>query len=64
MNKPDWKYAPPWATYLAMDSTGTWFWHEFEPELECGEWENTGMTSISSSENNYIMAADTLEKRL
>lgn len=63
MNKPDWNDAPEWANYLAMDNTGIWYWHELEPEQEYGVWDNPGMTSKSSPEDNYIMAADTLEKR-
>lgn len=29
--KPDWKDAPEWARYLAMDEHGTWCWYEEEP---------------------------------
>lgn len=29
--KPDWKDAPPWARWLAMDEDGEWFWYEKEP---------------------------------
>ena len=31
MNKPNWKDAPEWANYLAMDSDGSWYWFELEP---------------------------------
>jgi hypothetical protein len=31
MSKPDWKDAPEWANYLAMDSDGLWAWHEKKP---------------------------------
>lgn len=31
MNKPLWKDAPPWASYLAQDITGKWHWYEEEP---------------------------------
>ena len=30
--KPDWKDAPPWARYMAMDETGVWMWYEAEPD--------------------------------
>lgn len=30
--KPDWKDAPEWANWLAMDQDGEWIWHEHEPE--------------------------------
>ena len=34
MNKPDWKDAPEWANYLAMDNSGEWWAHEFIPTKE------------------------------
>jgi hypothetical protein len=30
--KPDWKDAPEWANWLAMDEDGSWYWYESEPE--------------------------------
>jgi hypothetical protein len=35
--KPEWKDAPEWAKYLAMDEDGTWWWYEFEPKLGNGD---------------------------
>ncbi|QRI46348.1 hypothetical protein [Xanthomonas phage X2] len=32
--KPDWKDAPEWARYLAMDLDGRWCWFEHEPEYD------------------------------
>lgn len=29
--KPDWKDAPEWANWLAMDPDGGWCWFEKEP---------------------------------
>jgi hypothetical protein len=29
--KPEWKDAPEWAKYLAMDEDGRWWWYELEP---------------------------------
>lgn len=29
--KPDWKDAPEWAEWLAMDGDGEWNWYEYEP---------------------------------
>ena len=29
--KPDWKDAPEWANYLAMDADGSWYWFGKEP---------------------------------
>ena len=31
MSKPDWKDAPEWANYLAMDADGEWCWYEYSP---------------------------------
>jgi len=31
--KPDWKDAPDWAQWLAIDELGEWWWFEFEPKL-------------------------------
>jgi hypothetical protein len=31
--KPDWKDAPEWANYLAMDKSGDWFWYASRPAL-------------------------------
>lgn len=39
MNKPDWKDAPEWAEYLAMDADGTWFWYEQAPTARGGGWD-------------------------
>jgi hypothetical protein len=42
--KPDWKDAPEWALWLAMDKTGTWYWYEKKPEptgiLRDWNWRN------------------------
>ena len=29
--KPDWKDAPKWAKYLAMDDRYIWYWMEYKP---------------------------------
>lgn len=31
MNKPNWKNAPEWANWLAMDGNGEWFWYQYKP---------------------------------
>lgn len=40
--KPDWKDAPEWANYLAMDSNGEWFWYECPPESGSKTWIVSG----------------------
>lgn len=37
MIKPEWKTAPEWANYVAMDACGKWFWFENEPVLDAAE---------------------------
>ena len=39
---PNWKQAPAWAHYVAMDNTGDWGWHEHEPHAGKHEWESKG----------------------
>lgn len=38
--KPDWKDAPEWASWLALDEYGTWYWFELEPEWDSPGWDN------------------------
>lgn len=38
MDKPDWKGAPQWASYLAMNENGDWFWYEHSPIARFGIW--------------------------
>jgi hypothetical protein len=40
--KPDWKDAPEWARYLAMDKNGSWLWYENEPTPNSTLWESHG----------------------
>ena len=35
--KPDWKDAPEWAEWLAMDGNGAWVWHATEPFFDIGD---------------------------
>lgn len=36
--KPDWRGAPEWANFLAMDADGEWHWFEYFPEELNVEW--------------------------
>lgn len=36
--KPDWKDAPEWAQWLAMDKNGQWYWYELKPLRAITEW--------------------------
>jgi len=31
---PDWRTAPRWADYLAMNLDCRWYWFEYEPEYD------------------------------
>lgn len=31
--KPDWRNAPAWATVLAQDISGYWYWYEEAPTM-------------------------------
>lgn len=35
--KPDWKDAPEWAQWLAMDGGGRWYWYEMRPTFIVSE---------------------------
>lgn len=45
--KPDWKDAPDWANYLAMDAGGIWRWHRKEPKPLRFWWSGTTSTSFA-----------------
>lgn len=59
--KPDWKDAPKWANWLAMDGNGGWYWHERRPQnTESWCWIPTGrITPV----NELPGWQDTLEER-
>ena len=40
--KPDWKDAPEWANYLAMDESGDWYWYDGVPEPSRASWVSFG----------------------
>lgn len=40
--KPDWKDAPEWANYLAMDDDGEWCWYEERPVPRINFWVSDG----------------------
>lgn len=45
MSKPKWEDAPDWASYLAMDFDGQWYWYEKKPSLDiesCFYWAKGG----------------------
>lgn len=56
--KPDWKTAPDWANYLAMDEDGGWTWFEDRPRKGSNYWYG------GKSQRVYGTWAESLEKRL
>lgn len=61
--KPDWKDAPEWAEYVAMDSDGHWWWYQLEPKYVCGEWTEPSKHGLVAIVNNLLGSLDSLEKR-
>jgi len=59
--KPDWKDAPEWAKWLAMDEDGSWYWYEKEPYSGDGEWYGAG--GQLSHVGQTISWEDSLTKR-
>jgi len=49
--KPEWRHAPSWANYMAMDRNGEWFWFENEPKLD--EAENIWRPNQGRNERAY-----------
>lgn len=60
--KPDWKDAPNWANWLAMDKDGEWWWFENEPELRESWWE-PGCGHLRKADMDYYSWTGTLEYR-
>ena len=59
--KPDWSSAPEWAAWLAMDSSGEWFWYEFEPRDGGHYWSADNGRVETAFEQAYWR--DTLEQK-
>ena len=63
MNKPDWKDAPPWANYLAMNIDEEWYWYKEEPYLDpYFIWHSYGNEQLAGYHEPYN-AVETKEKR-
>ena len=54
MNKPEWKDAPDWAQWLAMDANGDWYWYELEPDYNGEEWEHIGVIRASAILEDFV----------
>jgi hypothetical protein len=52
--KPDWKDAPKWASHLAMDENGQWWWFENEPlKSETCWYTDLGKIELAFSPYNH-----------
>ena len=45
--KPDWKDAPEWAQWLAMDGDGAWWWFQNEPEYTHASYQWNALGSVA-----------------
>jgi hypothetical protein len=66
MNKPDWKDAPEWARWLAMDGDGSWWWYEQKPrwiKLTSQWWRKAGSHKTFAIEGVGPKPYGTLEQR-
>lgn len=65
MSKPDWKDAPEWANWLAMDGDGRVFWYEKMPKpgLSLQVWNPTSGKARLAGASSSPSWIDTLEER-
>ena len=49
--KPDWKDAPEWVRWVAMQPDGGWFWFADKPELRYGCWKANPNSKWMSAPN-------------
>ena len=56
--KPNWKDAPEWANWLAMDLGGYWWWYEYKPKF------SSWYTGFISSGKGDFTAAGTCNTQL
>jgi hypothetical protein len=54
--KPDWKDAPDWANWLAMDADGTWVWFAARPEWS--DWEDEWIIPDEENDERYEAVSD------
>ena len=59
--KPNWDEAPSWATHLAMDSDGRWYWYGGKPNNNNSNW--TTVNKCTPAEVYWDRWEETLEQR-
>ena len=57
--KPNWKDAPDWANWLAMNEDGAWTWFEEKPNPRVISWASLH----PYSSNSEVTIFDTLEEK-
>jgi len=60
---PDWKDAPSWANWLAMDSDGFWYWYENRPFAGNKIFRGDG-TFVNVSEDQELVISDNWKESL
>lgn len=60
MTKIDWSTAPEWAKYVAMDSSGEWFWFEEKPNCLSNIWLGGKSQTVRFNNSDW---KDTLQER-
>jgi hypothetical protein len=60
--KPDWKAAPAWARFLAMDAGGDWYWYATAPKWNGSSWITETPDYICEA-TVFIAANQSLEER-
>lgn len=62
--KPDWKDAPAWANWLAMDDDGWWYWYEIQPKWNrFGVWDIRGAGQVVHASARRIDPQKSKERR-
>lgn len=61
--KPNWKDAPEWANYLAMDEDGRWWWYQHTPTINKSVWKKESGHAELAKPNHFIDWFETLEER-
>jgi len=63
--KPDWKDAPEWAEWLALDGRGEWCWHEKAPSISTFRqvWFNDGEKEFAATDLSEQDWKESLERR-
>ncbi len=64
--KPNWKYAPAWANFLAQDITGFWHWFKDAPaqNSKIPSTNSTGVKGVSITKAGKFRAEVIHKKKL